>query len=193
MKKSIIFLFILLITTSSLFAVEVGSKFDYGFTYCPSITLDDSDDLPVYSSVSSMYDIEPLYFKIKKEEVGAYLSILHVSRSIVYSNTYLREFSAIGLGLDWGHNFNETIKINTKLALGVGTLGESTSKEMYINMAFVPSYKINDNEDIDINLNLIVNVIYRKYLLSPTVGLGATINLDWDTDNNSNTNNGFNY
>lgn len=192
MKKFITTLLVLFLTTSVVYSIEIGSKFSFGIYYTPSITLDDSDDLPIYSSTSSIYDIEPLYFKTNNTEIGPYISILHISDSIVYNNIYLREFCALGLGLDWGQSFNNNFKLNTKLALGVGAVGESLNKEMYINLALNPSYKIINKDNINLNFDFIVNFIYRKYLLSPSIGIGTTIILNRNTTTTNNNNSQLN-
>lgn len=179
MKKYLSLLFILLLSSISLFAYNVGSKIDYGLYYHPAITLDNQEDLPIYSSISSTYDFEPFYFKIYKSEIGPYISFLHVSRSLVYNNIYLRELCGLGFGLDWGYIVNNNFKINAKVAMGIGDIGESLNKEMYLNMAIIPSYLLIDKEFLDVNFNFILNVIYRKYLLSPTIGVGISINFDW--------------
>jgi len=192
-KLSILLLFLLFLLSTSLSAYDMGSKIDYGLYYHPAITLDNQDDLFVYSSLSSTYDFEPLYLKINKFEIGPYYSFLHISRSIVYNNIYLREFCALGFGLDLGYIINNKFKINTKVAMGIGDVGESLNKEMYINMAIIPSYLLIDKEFLDINFNFILNIIYRKYLLAPTLGFGLSVNFDWVSNylNSINSNDTF--
>lgn len=181
MNKKLISILILTFCTTTLFAVELGSKLDIGLFYHPSITLDDSSDLPVYSSMSSSYDFTPLYLQFNKHQIGAFLSIFHVSKSIVYQNIYLRDFSAFGIGLDYGYLLTDNFRLNSKISMGIGKLGQSLNKEMYASLAIIPSYVFIDEAGFDFSLNLIVNVIYRKYLLSPTVGLGFSTSLDWLT------------
>jgi len=185
MKKIIPLLLIALFSTSYAYSVEIGAKFQYGFFYHPSITLDNADDLPLYSSVASTYDIEPIYWNIKNIEIGPYFSILHVSNSLVYNNIYLRELCGVGVGIDLGYKINADLKINTKIGSGIGNLGESLNKEMYINLLISPSFNIASFEDYRINFDLLLNIIYRKYLLSPSIGFGFTIDMDWISSKNT--------
>lgn len=179
MRKILLLITIFILSTISIYSIDMGSKLDYGFYYHPAITLDNQNDLPIYSSLASTYDFEPFYIKFNNIEIGPYISILHVSPSIVYNNIYLREFLTLGAGIDWGIILNRDFKLNTKIAMGIGNVGESLNKEMYINMAIIPSYIITNKEFFDININFILNIIYRKYLLSPTVGIGVSFNFDW--------------
>ena len=181
MIKRIISILIISLCTTSLFAVEFGSKVDIGFFYHPSITLDNTSDLPVFSSIGSTYDFSPIYLKINNHIISPYLSIFHVSRSIVYQNEFLREFSAVGFGFDYGYYFNEKFLLHTKLSMGVGKLGQSLNQEMYANLLLAPSILLIKENDYDLSLQLIVNVIYRKYLLSPSIGIGLSTSFDWLT------------
>ncbi|MGD6729865.1 MAG: hypothetical protein ACPKMZ_02220 [Pleomorphochaeta sp.] len=182
MKKLFLIITLFILSTTSIFAIEVGSKIDTGLYYYPTITLNDSDDLEVYSSLSSTIDFELFYLKFKRDEIGPYFSLFNVSRSIVYNNIYLRKFNATAIGLDWGHYFSNNFKFNTKVAMGVGTVGESTNKEMYIDLSLVPSMILINKKDFDLNLNFIFNGVYRNSLFSPSVGIGIAMSFDWITD-----------
>ncbi|MDC7236516.1 MAG: hypothetical protein PQJ45_01930 [Sphaerochaetaceae bacterium] len=182
MKKIFLIITLFILSTTSIFAIEVGSKIDTGLYYYPTITLNDSDDLEVYSSLSSTIDFELFYLKFKRDEIGPYFSLFNVSRSIVYNNIYLRKFNATAIGLDWGHYFSNNFKFNTKVAMGVGTVGESTNKEMYIDLSLVPSMILINKKDFDLNLNYIFNGVYRNSLFSPSVGIGIAMSFDWITD-----------
>ncbi len=182
MKKILLIITLFILSTTSIFALEVGSKIDTGLYYYPSITINDSDDLEVYSSLSSTLDFELFYIKFKRDEIGPYFSLFNVSRSIVYNNIYLRKFNATAIGLDWGHYFSNNFKFNTKVAMGVGTVGESTNKEMYVDLSLVPSIILINEKDFDLNLNFIFNGVYRNSLFSPSVGIGIGMSFDWITD-----------
>ncbi len=187
MKKVITLLFIILFSTSFAYSLDIGAKFDYGFFYHPSITLDNADDLPIYSSIASTYDFEPIFININNIEIGPYFSILHVSNSFVYNNIYLRELCGIGVGVDLGFLINEDLRINTKIGSGIGNLGESLNKEMYINLSLSPSFNIASFQDYKINFNLLLNIIYRKYLISPSIGIGFNIAFNWTSTKNERT------
>lgn len=179
MIKKTFIIFILLFSTTSLFALDAGAKFDFGLYYHPSITLDDSTDLPVYSSLSSTYDFEPIFLKFGNLQFGPYVSVYHVSQSIVFNNEYLRDFKAVAFGLDFGYYFSDSFKFKLKSSLGIGALGESLNKEMYANVALIPSYILKNTDTYNYSLDFIFNLVYRKYLLSPSVGIGFSTSFDW--------------
>lgn len=184
MKKLLIIFTLLTLTLTDIFALQVGSKIDTGLYYYPSINLEESSTTTVSTSIASTFDIELLYFKLKKDEVGPYISLLNVSRSTVSNNTYLRKFSGTALGFDWGHYFSKRYKLNTKLGVGIGSVGESSNKEMYFDLSLIPSIILDNKKNYDVNLNFIFNGIYRKNLFSPSVGIGIGINLDWPKNTN---------
>lgn len=184
MRKKVSFIFLLIVTVVSMnaYSSEIGSKFDLNLYYHPSITLDDSSDLPIYSSLSSTYDFTPLYVKFNNHQIGAFFSIFHVSDSLIYQNEYLRDFSAVGMGIDYGYYFSTNFFLNTKLSMGVGKLGQSQNKELYTAVSIIPSFIINKGDGYSISLNTGVNIIYRKYFLAPSVGIGVSTSFDWLTN-----------
>ncbi|NCD05076.1 MAG: hypothetical protein EOL97_03070 [Spirochaetia bacterium] len=182
MIKKNISLFLIILCSTYLYASQVGSKIDLNVFYHPSITLDDNTDLPVYSSMASTYDFSPVYLKINNHQISPYLSIFHVSRSIIYQNLVLREFCAFGVGLDYGYIFNSKFLFHSKFSMGIGSLGESLNSEMYMNLALIPSYILKSGDNYNISLDFSINFVYRKYLLSPCVGVGISTSFDWITD-----------
>jgi hypothetical protein len=66
--------------------------------------------------------------------------------------------------------------------MGIGTVGESTNKEMYIDLSLIPSMILINEKDFDLNLNFIFNGVYRNSLFSPSVGIGIGMSFDWITD-----------
>ena len=184
MKKLLIFLTLVTLSITNIFALEIGSKLDTGLYYYPSINLEDSPTITFSSSIASTFDIEPIYFKFKENEIGPYISLLNVSRSTVSNNTYLKKFSGSALGVDWGHYFSRRYKLNTKVAVGIGEVGETSNKEMYFDLSLIPSILLVDKKDFDLNLNFIYNGIYRKNLFSPSAGIGIGISFDWPTSQN---------
>lgn len=181
MKKQILIILILSVCSTNLFSTNIGSKLDINILYHPSITLDDRDDLPIYSSIASIYDFTPVYLKLDNHKFGAYFSILHVSPSLVYNSEFLREFSAVGLGLNYAYFFSEKFSLDTKLSMGVGKLGPSQNQELYSLLSIAPSYILNKGETYEIAITVPINLIYRKYLLSPTVGIGLSTSFNWLT------------
>ena len=182
MKKLFCIALLLIACTTELFSTEIGSKLDINILYHPSITLDDQSDLPIFSSIASTYDFSPFFFKIDNHKFGPFFSILHVSPSIVYNLEFLREFSAVGLGLNYAYFFSDKFYLDTKLSMGVGKLGPSQNQELYSSLSIIPSYVFNKGDSYLIALALPINIIYRKYLLSPTVGISLSISFDWLTD-----------
>ncbi len=184
MRKKVYFGFLLIniVASISLYSAEIGSKLDFNLYYHPSITLDDNSDLPIYSSLSSTYDFTPLYVKVNNHQFGAFFSIFHVTDSISYQNEYLRDFSAVGMGIDYGYYFSTNFIVNTKLSMGVGKLGQSQNKELYTALSIMPAFVIDKGDGYSISLTTGVNVIYRKYLLAPSLGIGISSSFDWLTN-----------
>lgn len=179
MKKKFILISILALCTSSIFALDMGMKVDINALYHPSITLDDSTDLPLYSSLATSFDFSPVAFNIEEHQFGPIVSLLYVTRSLVYNNEVMRGFSAIGFGFEYGYYFNSTFKLNTKLGMGVGRLGPSRNLELYANVSVNPSFVLIKKDGYDVCITIPVNIIYRKYLLSPSIGVGVSTSFDW--------------
>ncbi len=133
MIKKIILFFLIILCSTYLYASQVGSKIDLTVFYHPSITLDDNTDLPVYSSIASTYDFSPVYLKINNHQISPYLSIFHVSRSIIYQNLVLREFCAFGVG----YIFNPKFLFHSKFSIWKF---RRKFKFLYMNLALIPSY-----------------------------------------------------
>jgi hypothetical protein len=178
--KKLLLTFTLLLCLTSIFAKsDFNSSIDLSLFYHPSFDLSEDAELPMRSSIGTRWILTPISYRINKVSLSFNTGIMFVSDSLTYNNSKMRGYSAFDLDLGLDYKFNDLL--STKLTVGAGKLqlGEEDLVEAYLLGTLTPSFNIYKRPGIKIDMTTPFNFIYRKQLITTTVGIGIKIDFTW--------------